>query len=30
LVEPILGAFLDGITTNPPAIPAHIWIAPRI
>jgi AcrR family transcriptional regulator len=30
LVEPILGAFLDGITANPPAIPAHIWIAPRI
>jgi AcrR family transcriptional regulator len=30
LVEPILGALLDGITSNPPAIPPHIWIAPRL
>jgi AcrR family transcriptional regulator len=30
LVEPILGALIDGIASRPPAIPAHIWIAPRL
>jgi AcrR family transcriptional regulator len=30
LVEPILGALLDGIVARPPAIPAHVWIAPRL
>jgi AcrR family transcriptional regulator len=30
LVEPILGALLDGIASHPPAIPAHIWMAPRL
>ena len=30
LVEPILGAVLDGIAAYPPALPPHIWIAPRI
>ena len=30
LVEPILGAVLDGIASHPPALPPHVWIAPRI
>jgi AcrR family transcriptional regulator len=30
LVEPILGTVLDGMALHPPAIPAHIWIAPRL
>jgi AcrR family transcriptional regulator len=30
LVEPILGAVLDGIASHPPALPPHIWIAPRV
>jgi AcrR family transcriptional regulator len=29
LVEPFLGALLDGIASNPPALPANIWVAPR-
>lgn len=30
LVDPILGALLNGISSQPPALPAHIWIAPRL
>jgi AcrR family transcriptional regulator len=30
LVDPILGALLDGIASDPPALPANIWIAPRL
>ena len=30
LVDPILGALLDGMASRPPAVPAHIWIAPRL
>ena len=30
LVEPVVGALLDGIALHPPAIPAHIWLAPRL
>ena len=30
LVEPILGAVLDGIASHPPALPPHISIAPRV
>jgi len=30
LVEPILGALLDGIALHLPALPAHIWIVPRL
>ena len=30
LVEPILGAVLDGIASHPPALPPHVWIAPRV
>ena len=29
LVEPFLGALLDGIASHPPALPANIWVAPR-
>jgi AcrR family transcriptional regulator len=29
LVDPIVGALLDGICAHPPAIPQRIWIAPR-
>jgi AcrR family transcriptional regulator len=30
LVDPILGALLDGIASHPPALPANIWMAPRL
>jgi AcrR family transcriptional regulator len=30
LVGPILGALLNGIASHPPALPANIWIAPRL
>lgn len=30
LVDPILGALLDGIASHPPALSARIWIAPRL
>ena len=30
LVEPLLGALLDGIASHPPALPANIWMAPRL
>ncbi len=30
LVDPIVGALLDGIALHPPVIPPHIWIAPRL
>ena len=30
LIDAILGALLDGIASHPPALPAHIWIAPRL
>jgi AcrR family transcriptional regulator len=30
VVDPILGALLDGISAHPPALPANIWIAPRL
>jgi hypothetical protein len=30
LVEPFLGALLDGIASHPPALPANIWSAPRL
>ena len=30
LVDPILGALLDGIFAHPPALPANIWTAPRL
>jgi AcrR family transcriptional regulator len=30
LVDPILGALLDGIASHPPALPANIWVAPRL
>src|ERR1700683_1818678 len=30
LVDPILGALLNGIASNPPALPVNIWLAPRL
>ncbi len=30
LVVPILGALLNGIALHPPALPASIWLAPRL
>jgi AcrR family transcriptional regulator len=30
LVDPILGALLNGIASHPPALPANIWLAPRL
>jgi AcrR family transcriptional regulator len=30
LVDPILGALLDGIASHPPALTANIWMAPRL
>jgi hypothetical protein len=30
LVEPLLGALLDGIASRPPSLPPRIWIAPRL
>jgi AcrR family transcriptional regulator len=30
LVDPMLGALLNGIASHPPALPANIWIAPRL
>ncbi len=30
LVDPILGALLNGIASHPPAPPANIWMAPRL
>jgi AcrR family transcriptional regulator len=30
LVDPILGALLDGIALHPAALPANIWMAPRL
>ena len=30
LVNPILGALLNGIASHPPALPANIWMAPRL
>jgi AcrR family transcriptional regulator len=30
LADPILGALLDGIASHPPALPANIWMAPRL
>ncbi|MGO8799304.1 MAG: TetR/AcrR family transcriptional regulator [Roseiarcus sp.] len=30
LVEPLLGALLDGLASRPPALPANIWMAPRL
>jgi AcrR family transcriptional regulator len=30
LVDPILGALLNGIASHPPALPANIWMAPRL
>jgi len=30
LVDPILGALLDGLASHPPALPANIWLAPRL
>jgi AcrR family transcriptional regulator len=30
LVDPILGALLNGIASHPPALPANIWTAPRL
>ena len=30
LVDPILGALLDGIALHPPALAANIWMAPRL
>jgi AcrR family transcriptional regulator len=30
LVDPILGALLAGIASHPPALPANVWMAPRL
>jgi AcrR family transcriptional regulator len=30
LVDPMLGALLNGIALHPPALPANIWMAPRL
>ena len=30
LVGPILGTLLNGIASHPPALPANIWLAPRL
>ncbi len=30
LVDPILGALLNGLASHPPALPANIWMAPRL
>lgn len=30
LVDPILGALLNGIASHPPALPVNIWLAPRL
>jgi AcrR family transcriptional regulator len=30
LVDSLLGALLSGMASNPPSLPAHIWIAPRL
>jgi AcrR family transcriptional regulator len=30
LVDPLLGALLDGVAAYPPALPANIWMAPRL
>jgi AcrR family transcriptional regulator len=30
LVEPFLGALLDGLASHPPALPENIWVAPRL
>jgi hypothetical protein len=30
LVDPILGALLDGIASDPPTLPGNIWLAPRL
>ena len=30
LVEPVLGALIDGLALRPRALPAGIWIAPRV
>lgn len=30
LVDPMLGALLNGIASHPPALPANIWMAPRL
>jgi AcrR family transcriptional regulator len=30
LVDPILGALLNGIASHPPTLPSNIWMAPRL
>jgi AcrR family transcriptional regulator len=30
LVDPILGALFNGIASHPPALPANVWLAPRL
>jgi hypothetical protein len=30
LVEPFLGALLNGLASHPPSLPANIWVAPRL
>ena len=30
LIDGLLGALLDGIASHPPALPASIWLAPRL
>jgi AcrR family transcriptional regulator len=30
LVEPLMGALLDGVASRPPSLPPRIWIAPRL
>jgi AcrR family transcriptional regulator len=30
LVDPVLGALLSGLASHPPALPANIWMAPRL
>ena len=30
LVDPILGALLNGMASHPPTLPANIWMAPRL
>lgn len=30
LVDPILGTLLNGLASQPPALPANVWLAPRL
>ena len=30
LVDPMLGALLNGIASRPPPLPTDIWLAPRL